>query len=1773
MMISLPIRNRRPSISCRALLMVLLVMLCGFSLSAGDPPPHDPTSAAFGAVGARPERGYFSVLPWERVDAVNGSLTLTFTDLVLPGNAGLDLRITRTYRHQEQSHSQWTFGFTGVPIAAIMPAAPDPPSLYMADGSTQSLHNGVVAGFWITTDFWRFNPSTRKLYLPNGSVATYGDPGVHGGWGWLENVQDVFGNSITATWDASHRLTKVEQTGNNPARTVTFAYETGGFKPTKMTYEGRDWLYSYESSAPYRLTSAQPPTGAAWSFAYGSNALTVTTPNGGTVAYAFEDQDGRSVVRTATTGGRAVKGGTWTFGYAAGGNATTTTVSLPLGRTIRFVHDWFDGPDGKLWALRERSLWDGGTEVSRMNRTYVDVPFLYPSAQYLKAVDVQTITQDGVTFTTDYDYSSANFRDYLQPNQITESASNSGTTRVTTRTFDDGFAPAYILPRVSSTTVSVGGVSHTSTMAYNHATGFLTSHSALGITTAFAPDTVGNLATVTDSHGHTTATSYQWGVPSSVSTPTMGISRTINSDGTVAEESRGGQTTGFTYDAVGRLRVTTPPAGAAATTDYAADGSSVTMSRSNSSVTTTVDGFGRPLSTMDAVGVQTFTDYDVEGRRTFQSAPFTGGTPGGNAFTYDALGRLTSIRHADNTTVTYSYSGTDVAVTDENGHTTTQHWETFGAPGNGRLASVRDAANQLWSYQYNALGSLTRVIAPEGPDRTWAYNGSNQVTSESQPESGTTTYDYDSAGLLYARTDARNRITTYQYDGDHRVISIDAPGTADDVTFEYDGRGLRTRAVRAGVESRFGYDPAGRLSSREDRVHGQVYTTQYGYDARDNLTSLTYPSGRVVQYEYDAANRITRVYGSSGNYANNLTYHSSGALASMTFGNNTTETLTLDTRLRPAHLVSGAVDLTYTYEPNGNVATITDPRPNMSSAFVYDSLDRLTSVGGYGAISYTYDALGNRLTKGSGPLGVTYNYHATTNRLTSATSSIGPEAGQFTYDDVGNLTGDGSGIYTYDARNQMTTATLANATTTYTYDADGLRTAKASPAGQQYYVHGPGGQLIAEYATVIAKVAPVSGTIGGATTVTLQWSALPGATYEVCWDTSNNNTCDTAWQSTAGTPQRVLTDLTPATYYWQVRATTASGTAMADHGVWWSFTVVEAVFFKLGPVSQSTVGSTVTLQWSSVYDSGYWVCWDTTDNDSCDGSWVPNGGGTSKLLEGLTPGAYYWHVRAQTPNGWADADGGGRWWKFTVSGSGAFVKLGPANGASGLTGDVNLQWSSIPDSGYWVCWDQIDNGQCDSMWWPNGGGTIRQVSGLAEGTYYWQARVWDGTNTWDADTNAWWTFTVGTPVITFGKLTPAAGAILTTNATTLTWTEATGASFYETCVDKINNGVCDAAWINNAQSRVKEITGLTDGVYYWQVRAQTATGTTQADVGRWFTLTIDAPDPVREYIYLGGRLLATVSLATGTPIVSYYHTDVLGSVRAISDAAGVTAPTDRFDYFPFGETTAPVGGDPRKYIGGEIDAETTFEYLGARYYKNLWGRLTSVDPIISAGAAVNPQLWNRYSYALNSPLRFSDPSGLEPEESDDKSGTGLQVDDVYFVSYQEAITAFWVGLTASLNSTFGPSVADMFPPDRETDDQWQGVRPPEAPLVPQPATPQTVGVGQAALDCAAQRWLGISFATVTTYGSLPKPKAEVQVSGHQSGRLLGAKEVNTNRFRAWTLQEFGRGPAGITWKPVAAKMGTRNLFGQVARSLPFVSGVIWAYDIGSIVYCTYKATR
>jgi RHS repeat-associated protein len=121
--------------------------------------------------------------------------------------------------------------------------------------------------------------------------------------------------------------------------------------------------------------------------------------------------------------------------------------------------------------------------------------------------------------------------------------------------------------------------------------------------------------------------------------------------------------------------------------------------------------------------------------------------------------------------------------------------------------------------------------------------------------------------------------------------------------------------------------------------------------------------------------------------------------------------------------------------------------------------------------------------------------------------------------------------------------------------------------------------------------------------------------------------------------------------------------------------------------------------------------------------------------------------------------------------------------------------------------------------------------------------------------------------------------------------------------------------------------------------------------------------------------------------INWLVTDQLGTPRLVFDQTGSLAATKRHDYLPFGEelftggrTTAlgyGVADNVRqKFTSKERDNETALDYFGARYYSSTQGRFTSPDPLYyQFMMAIDPQLFNLYTYTRNNPFKFVDPSG------------------------------------------------------------------------------------------------------------------------------------------------------------------------------------------------------
>jgi RHS repeat-associated protein len=136
------------------------------------------------------------------------------------------------------------------------------------------------------------------------------------------------------------------------------------------------------------------------------------------------------------------------------------------------------------------------------------------------------------------------------------------------------------------------------------------------------------------------------------------------------------------------------------------------------------------------------------------------------------------------------------------------------------------------------------------------------------------------------------------------------------------------------------------------------------------------------------------------------------------------------------------------------------------------------------------------------------------------------------------------------------------------------------------------------------------------------------------------------------------------------------------------------------------------------------------------------------------------------------------------------------------------------------------------------------------------------------------------------------------------------------------------------------------------------------------------------HVYAGDQLVCTFetnsALFGGSDtnrIAYYYHEDNLNSSSALSGSGGTQLEVNA--YYPFGRTlTANPQANfqvSRRFTGQVLDVETGLYYYNARYYDPELGRFIQPDTIIPDFS--NPQSYNRYSYVLNNPLRYNDPSG------------------------------------------------------------------------------------------------------------------------------------------------------------------------------------------------------
>ena len=1033
---------------------LLLLVMASFAFAGYDDPFYDYR-------GQNSFRESYAYEPEEQFDPFTGGLQLIYTDIYLPGNGGLDIKIVRVYNSNiyRDMATTWTpvpdswvgLGWS-LHMGRLVCPLTENKYLEMPDGSKHTFYQDINdPSQWKSKEYWRLKLNASQNYyevtFTDGVtwrfsmliVGSIPEPGGGDIYYPTTQIKDPSSNQITVEYDTLHGPPIIKKITDSCNRIINFNYQTTGMMNLNyIEVNGKQYKYFYDSiGAGYSLLrKVQLPCDPSGYYSYKYDYSTtfplnelkkVYNPWGGTITYTFASNTfnvgGQDYEFRVLSQRQENPGGSWTFSYASTSDLSDSTVITDPYSTktsfTMFGYRWTPtaGNNWKIGLVTRKRI-SGNGVTSLWQYTYNPSPAIsnddyagpttWDNQVYVPRLTKKEVTIDSKTYTTNY----SNFDDYSQPKTISETGDAS---RTIARTYWYNTS-LNIIDRIASESITYNSTTFSTNYTYNTTNGLMTSKSVAGVVTDYTYHPNGNLKLITDdSDRWIENTAYQYAIPKTINKGGVyTIERSINWAGTIDWEKNGrNYTTNFLYDDRNRLTRITPP-GASPTPDptiieYHNQGDYKKVSQGSSWTKYNYDDWGRVDYSENSVGIKVDYTYDKIGRKTYDSYPYTN-TRLGDTLTYDGLDRLKRTTHPDNPDNTYSeytYYQSKVTYRNERVKNTEFQYHAFGNPfGDKLLISVKDARNQTTTYSYNAASYLTQISAAGGYTRTYHYNSKYFLDNEASPERVQADYGYDPAGNLISRVDASSNQTTYTYDNITRLTNINYPDTDYDVTYAYDNADNATQISMPSDTINQTYDALNRMTKKTLNIDGYAYADSFAYDSRSNITKIRYPDDQYVEYTYDSENRVLTIPGYT---SGSITYHPSGVTSSYTTTNNRTTTFQFNNRYWITRItVSGNImDEGYSYDAIGNLTNLTDylSSPN-NQIFSYDDIDRLIAFNGpWGTGSYNYAspyAISRRYQEIIGSNTTTYYYNSTTHRLTN-TTGVTPDQHTFTYYANGNL--------------------------------------------------------------------------------------------------------------------------------------------------------------------------------------------------------------------------------------------------------------------------------------------------------------------------------------------------------------------------------------------------------------------------------------------------------------------------------------------------------------------------------------------------------------------------------------------------------------------------------------------------------------------------------------------------------------------------------------------------------------------------------------------------
>ncbi|MFT2014335.1 putative T7SS-secreted protein [Streptomyces sp. 796.1] len=811
----------------------------------------------------------------EPVDVVTGEMTMSATDVSLPGSLPLVLRRTHVSGHISGGWFGRTWAATldqrleldadGVVFVAddgMLLTYPIPHSeedTLPDRGPRWPLRWNGEAGGSMTITIPEHGRNLHFAPLPDMPATELP----------LQCISDRNGHRIDISYDPAGSPTEISHIGGyriaidtDPEMLRITALRLLGVGDP----ESGTTLISYGYNAAGDLTEVVNSTGKPLRFTYDDeHRMTSWTDRNGTQFGYFYDSRGRV---THTVGSENMLSG----GFRYDDNARTTTYTDSLGNQTHYVYDDKSKVVAQTDPLGNTTRTDWGPQPGRFPLAVTDplgrtTRFVHDDHDRLTRVE----RPDGTAAT-------ALYNGLGLPTEVRE---------------PDGAVWRHTYDQLGNRTSTTDPTGAETRYVYDDCGNLSSITDALGHTTHITADAAGLPVEITDPLGN--ATKIRRGTHGRITRITDPLGHITRHGWTVEGKPSwrirpDGSRESWTWDPEGNLREHTDPAGNTTRHTYTHFDRPATRTEPDGAMYAfTYDTESRLTTVTNPQGLEWRYAYDAVGRITSET-DFNGRT---NTYTHDAAGALQTRGNGagETLTLTRDLLGRLIEQRDDRGQVTTYAYDAMGGlvrafNSDVEIITQRDALGRCVSesvngrtmtYAFDAVGHRTERVTPSGKHSQWSYDPAAQPV-ELRTDVGTITFAYDAAGREVERRFGATTSLAQTWDQNGHLTSQTVrryQEAADHIlqhrSFVYreDGYLTEIRELTSGTR-RFDLDPVGRVTA----LHAYGWTESYAYDSAGNLTSAVAPAhpatgdreyvGTLIRragrthYEHDAQGRLIR---------------------------------------------------------------------------------------------------------------------------------------------------------------------------------------------------------------------------------------------------------------------------------------------------------------------------------------------------------------------------------------------------------------------------------------------------------------------------------------------------------------------------------------------------------------------------------------------------------------------------------------------------------------------------------------------------------------------------------------------------------------------------------------------------------------------------------------------------------------------------------------------------------------------------------------------------